>query len=256
MKGLARSSWWKGVELETENEMASSLKKSKGVRCGWVYLRALAPEQHSSEEASQRWRAVADAVSDLTGPGIESKTSHTNSDLFNRCCNKVDKLDYLLSWLHERGGVVWPVGGEGLAPGVSCNSGVKASCFYEPIDNTLMTSGRCHFFCKFILKLDHSRRNRGGPGLSHFFSEGALIYAFVSTILSLHECIWNLIGLPSKLKPRKELKSRDVFFKILFVGRGEQKLEARAVGLKPTSIGHVTCGQNKYGLQAQGRIYV
>ena len=68
---------------------------------------------------------------------------------------------------------------------------------------------------------------RGGPG-------GALIYAFVSTILPLHECILNLISLPSKLKPRKELTSRDVFLKILFVGWGEQKLEVRTVGLKAT----------------------
>ena len=27
-----------------------------------------------------------------------------------------------------------------------------------------------------------------------------------------------------------------------------QKLEARTVGLKPTQIGHVTCGQAKHGL--------
>ena len=76
----------------------------------------------------------------------------------------------------------------------------------------------------------------GGPGLPLFFRGGwwALIYVFISTILPLHECIRNLIGLPSKLKRRKELKSRDVFLKFLFVGWGEQKLEARTVGLKPT----------------------
>ena len=34
-------------------------------------LRGLAPEQHSSESTSQRWRAVGDTVSDLTGPGIK-----------------------------------------------------------------------------------------------------------------------------------------------------------------------------------------
>ena len=27
-----------------------------------------------------------------------------------------------------------------------------------------------------------------------------------------------------------------------------QKLEARTVGLKPTQVGHVACGQAKYGL--------
>ena len=31
-----------------------------------------------------------------------------------------------------------------------------------------------------------------------------------------------LIGQPSKLEPRKELKSRYVFFKILFVGGGTE----------------------------------
>ena len=36
---------------------------------------------------------------------------------------------------------------------------------------------------------------------------GAQIYAFISTILPLRECICNFIGLPSKLKPRKELNS-------------------------------------------------
>ena len=34
--------------------------------CG-AHLRGLAPGQHSSEEMSQRWRAVGDTVSDLTG---------------------------------------------------------------------------------------------------------------------------------------------------------------------------------------------
>ena len=32
-----------------------------------VHLHGLAPGQHSSEETSQRWRAVIDTVSDLTG---------------------------------------------------------------------------------------------------------------------------------------------------------------------------------------------
>ena len=64
-----------------------------------------------------------------------------------------------------------------------------------------------------------------GPWPLHFFFRGELIYAFISTILPLHECISNFIGLPSKLKPRKELKSRDVFFKILFVGWGNRNLK-------------------------------
>ena len=81
-----------------------------------------------------------------------------------------------------------------------------------------------------------------------FFQGGAWGAPIISTILSLHECIGNLLGLPSRLKPRKDLKSRDVSYKILFAGWREQKLEARTVGLKPTAIGHVTCGQAKYGL--------
>ena len=51
----------------------------------------------------------------------------------------------------------------------------------------------------------------GGGLASHFFFRGSLIYAFISTISPLHKCKWNLIGLPSKLNPKKELKSRDVF---------------------------------------------
>ena len=43
-----------------------------------------------------------------------------------------------------------------------------------------------------VLCFDHRRRNRGGrrgPGYPTFFLGGALIYAFISTILPLHECI-------------------------------------------------------------------
>ena len=36
-----------------------------------VQLHGIAPGQHSFEELSQRWLAVGDTVSDLTGPGIE-----------------------------------------------------------------------------------------------------------------------------------------------------------------------------------------
>ena len=67
------------------------------------------------------------------------------------------------------------------------------------------------------------RGSRGGPGPPLFFRggpEGALIYAFISTILPLHECISNSIDLPWKLKPGKELKSSDVFYENLFVGWG------------------------------------
>ena len=43
----------------------------------------LSARQHSSEETSQRWRAVGDTVSDWIGPGIEPLTLHTSSDNFN-----------------------------------------------------------------------------------------------------------------------------------------------------------------------------
>ena len=58
---------------------------------------------------------------------------------------------------------------------------------------------------------------------SIFFMGGGLIYAFIFTIISLHKCIRDLIGLPSILKPGKDLHSRDFFFNILFVVWGEQK---------------------------------
>ena len=35
------------------------------------HFRGLAPGQHSSEETSQRWRAVGDTVFDLINPGIK-----------------------------------------------------------------------------------------------------------------------------------------------------------------------------------------
>ena len=40
----------------------------KRVTCGGADLRDLAPGQHSSEGTSQRWRAVVNSISDLTGP--------------------------------------------------------------------------------------------------------------------------------------------------------------------------------------------
>ena len=46
------------------------------------HLRDVAPGQHSSEETSQRWRAVDDTVPAFTGPGIEPQTSRTDSDFF------------------------------------------------------------------------------------------------------------------------------------------------------------------------------
>ena len=49
---------------------------------GGAHLRGLAPGQRSSEETSQRWRAVGDIESNLTGQRIEPHTSRTDSDAF------------------------------------------------------------------------------------------------------------------------------------------------------------------------------
>ena len=43
---------------------------SKRGASGWSRLRGFASWQHSSEETSQRWRAVGDTVSDLNDSGI------------------------------------------------------------------------------------------------------------------------------------------------------------------------------------------
>ena len=53
----------------------------KRVTSGGAHLRSLAPLQHSSEETSQRWLAVGDTVSDLTGLGIKSQASLTDGDV-------------------------------------------------------------------------------------------------------------------------------------------------------------------------------
>ena len=50
---------------------------------GGVHLRGLAPEQHSCEETSQRWRTVGDTVSKLTDQGIKPKTFRANRDVFD-----------------------------------------------------------------------------------------------------------------------------------------------------------------------------
>ena len=46
---------------------------------GGIHLRGLTSGQRSSEETSQRWRVVGDAVSDLTGSEIELQTFHTDN---------------------------------------------------------------------------------------------------------------------------------------------------------------------------------
>ena len=74
------------VSMKNNNNVIieSNLRYTRGntPKCetsGGTRLRGLALGQHSSEETSQRRRAVGDIVSDLTGPGIESQTSRTNS---------------------------------------------------------------------------------------------------------------------------------------------------------------------------------
>ena len=59
----------------------------KCVTSGGVHLRGLPPGQHSSEKTSLQWRAIGDAVSDLTGPEIEPKTCGAHSDVFHRSAN-------------------------------------------------------------------------------------------------------------------------------------------------------------------------
>ena len=48
-----------------------------------VPLRGIAPRQHNSENASQRWRAFYVTEPDLTGPGTEPMTPRDDSDVFN-----------------------------------------------------------------------------------------------------------------------------------------------------------------------------
>ena len=54
----------------------------KRVTSGGTHLRGLASGQHSAEKTSQRWRAVSDTVSDLTGLGIEPQTFRIDSNAF------------------------------------------------------------------------------------------------------------------------------------------------------------------------------
>ena len=51
------------------------------LRVSRAHLRGLAPEQHSSEGTSKRWRAIGDSVSDLTGPRFEPQIFRTDSNV-------------------------------------------------------------------------------------------------------------------------------------------------------------------------------
>ena len=73
------------LKFVTKKKKKSNLHYTRGitpkrVTSGGAHLRGLAPDQHSSEETSQRWRAVGDSKSDLTGPGIEPKTARIDGD--------------------------------------------------------------------------------------------------------------------------------------------------------------------------------
>ena len=59
------------IQIKKSNLHYTRSITPKRVTSGGVHLSGLAPGQHSSEETSQRWRAVGDSTSDLTGPGIE-----------------------------------------------------------------------------------------------------------------------------------------------------------------------------------------
>ena len=51
------------------------------VKSDGANFRGLAPGQHSSEETSQRWRAVDDTVFNLTDLGIEPHTSRIDGNV-------------------------------------------------------------------------------------------------------------------------------------------------------------------------------
>ena len=56
---------------------------------GGAHLRGLTPGQHSlKKKTSQRYLAVDDTVSYLTGPGVETQTSRTDSDVLNNKANR------------------------------------------------------------------------------------------------------------------------------------------------------------------------
>ena len=68
----------------TGQKIKSNLNYTRGithkpVTSGGVHLCDLAPGRRSFEDTSLRWRAVGDSVPDLTGLGIEPKTSCTDS---------------------------------------------------------------------------------------------------------------------------------------------------------------------------------
>ena len=71
------------LALKNSNRHYTRGITAKRVTSGGIHLRNLAPGQHSSEETSQRWRAVDDTLSDLTGQVIEPKPTAPISDVLN-----------------------------------------------------------------------------------------------------------------------------------------------------------------------------
>ena len=69
---------------QKSNLHCTRITTSKRVTSDKLHLRDLAHGQHSSEETSQRLRAVGDTVSDLTGPRTERKTSGAYNNVFTR----------------------------------------------------------------------------------------------------------------------------------------------------------------------------
>ena len=67
------------------------------VRSGGAHLRGKAHGQHSSEETSQLWRVVDDAVSDLIDPGIEPQTAHTYSNVLTTHVGNITLLSAFLA---------------------------------------------------------------------------------------------------------------------------------------------------------------
>ena len=64
----------------------------KSLLYSWYYaeacnLHGLAPEQNSYERTPQRWLVVGSIASDLTCPGVESKTSRTVSGILHHYTN-------------------------------------------------------------------------------------------------------------------------------------------------------------------------
>ena len=66
--------------------------RQKRTSSGVAHLRGVAPEQHISKETLQRWQAVGDTLCDITDPGIERRTSRTNSDV------RIDSSNGRFSW--------------------------------------------------------------------------------------------------------------------------------------------------------------